>query len=224
MKEILKDFYYRYYKLRKYSLLYDRFKGFTMMSRWNYAKNLFLVDRFRNVPGVVVECGVWRGGMSAGMAAVLGPGREYYLFDSFQGLPAAKEIDGKEMLKWQAAKDAPGYFNNCSAEECFAREAMKLAGAPDAHIVKGWFKDTLPQFPKDREIAVLRLDGDLFESTMECLENLYPRVAKGGLIIIDDYCIWDGCAKAVHRFLAQRDLALKIRLYDNEVSFIVNDI
>lgn len=223
LKEAGKWSYYRWYKFRKYYPVYCRFKKFSMVTQWNYEKNLFLADRFRHVTGAVVECGVWRGGMSAGMAAVLGDSREYYLFDSFQGLPSAKDIDGEHMKKWQADKDAPGYFDNCSAEEAFAREAMRLSGAKNTHIIKGWFKDTLAQFPKDKPIAILRLDGDLFESTLECLENLYERVTKGGLIIIDDYTIWDGCARAVHHFLDRHNLPLKIRMYDNEVSFIVRD-
>jgi hypothetical protein len=88
---------------------------------------------------------------------------------------------------------------------------MQLAGARNATFVKGWFKDTVPgrEFPEP--IAVLRLDGDWYESTLTCLESLYPKVTPGGVVIIDDYYVWDGGARAVHEYLGARQSADRIR-------------
>lgn len=89
---------------------------------------------------------------------------------------------------------------------------MRRAGARDYHLVTGWFEHTLPAFVPPEPIAVLRLDADLYRSTRECLEALYPHVALGGLILIDDYYSpWDGCARAVHEFLSQRTGRDRIR-------------
>ena len=71
-------------------------------------------------------------------------------------------------------------------------------------VHKGWFDDTLSQFPQDGRIAVLRLDGDWFDSTLVCLEALWGRVIPNGLVLIDDYYDWSGCANAVHQFLDSR--------------------
>jgi O-methyltransferase len=79
---------------------------------------------------------------------------------------------------------------------------MKLSGAPSVSLVKGWFNETTPGFTPPCEIAVLRLDGDWYDSTRVCLENLYPHVAPGGIVIVDDYYNWDGCARAVNEFVA----------------------
>src|SRR5437868_2412691 len=91
--------------------IWQRYRHYTMIPRDLYVENLRLAERLAPVEGCVVECGVWRGGMSAGLADVL-PGRIHYLFDSFEGLPKAKEIDGPGALVWQANTTAPNYFNN----------------------------------------------------------------------------------------------------------------
>src|SRR5688572_8565156 len=106
----------------RFNRVFARFKSFTMIPRPTYNTNLRLANRVRQLPGCVVECGVWRGGMSAGIATVLGPGRDYFLFDSFEGLPAVKEIDGQAARDWQQNTTSPGYYDNCSASPEFARE------------------------------------------------------------------------------------------------------
>lgn len=191
--------------------IHRRFRPFTMIHEGEYAINLALAERIRDVPGCVVECGVWRGGMSAGMATVLGSTRHYYLCDSFEGLPPAKAIDGDSAIRWQADTAGPRYYDNCAAEETFAIEAMAIAGVGSYSIVKGWFDDTLPRLSLDQPIALLRLDGDWYDSTMTCLTALYPKVATGGLVVIDDYYTWDGCARAVHDYLSATSSTERIR-------------
>ncbi len=198
-------------KNRKYFDIYDKYSEFTMMSAENYVLNLKIAERFQNVKGCVVECGVWRGGVSAGMAELLGNNRNYFLFDSFEGLPPAQEIDGASALEYQRNTDSPYYFDNCKAEKEWAEKAMKKSGAQKFTAVQGWFNDTVPGYNFNEPIAVLRLDGDWYDSTMVCLENLYPLVVKGGLIVIDDYYMWDGCARAVHEYLGKQKSSDRIQ-------------
>ena len=109
---------------------------------------------------------------------------------------------GTAAIVWQSKTDSPTYYNNCGAPEEEAAAAMKLSGATSYSLVKGWFNETIPRFTPPSEIAVLRLDGDWYDSTRVCLENLYQHVAPGGIVIVDDYYNWDGCARAVNEFLA----------------------
>jgi O-methyltransferase len=187
----------------RFCFIYRKYRHYSMIPRRIYINNLVLAHQLRNVDGCVVECGVWRGGMIAGIAEVLGPSRRYFLFDSFQGLPPAKEIDGQAAIAWQTKVDSPIYYNNCTASEMEARTAMQMSKAVQYSIVRGWFEETLPHFKPPCPIALLRLDGDWYDSTRLCLEHLSPYLARNGIIIVDDYYFWDGCARAVHEFLAK---------------------
>lgn len=205
----------------KYSTIYYKFRKFTMIPPVTYLHNLMLADKYRHVQGVVVECGTWRGGMVSGIGQLLNdPSRKYYLFDSFEGLPVPTDEDGQHAFDWAADKTSDLYFDNCSAEIAYAEKATKLAGLKNVELIKGWFSDTLPHFDKSQKIAILRLDGDWYDSTMQCLDNLYDSVVPGGLIIIDDYYTWDGCSRAVHDFLSKRGLADRVRTFNNSVCYI----
>jgi O-methyltransferase len=202
--------------------IYKTFKDYTMIPKEIYLANLELVRKNNSIRGAVVECGTWRGGMIAGIAKILSSqDRKYFLFDSFEGLPRAEEIDGESARKWQSETDAPQYYNNCKTEKHFADQAMKASGAANYSITKGWFNETLPLFDKKEKIAILRLDADWYKPTQQCLENLFDNVVKGGIIIIDDYYVWDGCTRAVHDFLSKRKLSDKIYQYNNTVSYII---
>ena len=166
-----------------YFSIYRRYKNFTMTSPEDYVTNLRLTKKVQDVQGSVVECGVWRGGVSAGFGDLM-PGHKFWLFDSFEGLPAAKAIDGPAALDYQADTEAATYLDNCRAEQAEAEKAMSLSKATDVNIVKGWFKDSLPSFPKEEKIALLRLDGDWYESIMDCMELLYPKAASFTLVPI----------------------------------------
>src|SRR5258707_1023570 len=108
----------------RYRRIASKYQHWSMIAKSVYVGNLRLAAQVKNVSGAVVECGTWRGGMIAGIADVLGSKRRYYLFDSFEGLPPAQEIDGGDALKWQANRTGPKYYNNCTASEEEAREAM----------------------------------------------------------------------------------------------------
>ena len=148
------------------------------------------------VPGDLIETGVWRGGVVIFMRAILeaygDASRAVYAADSFQGLPppdvAAYPADTGSRLH-----DAePLVVSRADVERNF-----RLYGLLDDRVrcLEGWFKDTLPTVA-DRTWAVVRLDGDMYESTMDALVNLYPGLAPGGFLIVDDYA-FEPCKQAV---------------------------
>jgi O-methyltransferase len=98
---------------------------------------------------------------------------------------------------------------------------MALAGVSSPNLVKGWFEKTLPGFRPSEPIALLRLDGDWYDSTMCCLEHLFPHVRRGGVIIIDDYFQWDGCTRAVHDFLSRGQRTEPIREFRDQLAYII---
>jgi hypothetical protein len=169
------------------------------------------------VPGDLVECGVWRGGAAFLMAAVLAQrgddSRRVWMFDSFEGLPAPRQVDGPAAHAYFENTDAPDYFDNCQADLDEVRASARRLGVADrTEIVPGWFDDTLPR-TRERigPIAVLRLDCDWHDPVELCLETLYDQVSPGGFVIVDDYYTYDGCAVAVHEFLGRRALPHRIR-------------
>jgi O-methyltransferase len=202
--------------------IYAKVRDYTMVDRNAFCDNLVLAETVQGTAGCVVECGVWRGGMSAGIANVLGNDRDYYLFDSFEGLPPAKTIDGPAAVAWQKDTTSPKYYDNCRAPAEYARAAMNLAGVQRFHLIAGFFDKTLPEFQLQEKMALLRLDGDWYESTMVCLKHLFDKVAEGGLIIVDDYYTWDGCSRAVHDFLSSKNAHERVRSY-NSIAYIVKE-
>ena len=204
-----------------YYLLYEKYKDCSMVPPDTYVRNLVLAELVSPVEGAVVECGVWRGGMIAGIAEILGHDRDYYLVDSFEGLPPAQEIDGASAIAWQQNTQSPLYFDNCAAAIEVAQATMQRAGVPRVHFVRGWFSESLKEFEVKGAIAVLRLDGDWYDSTMDCLNYLYPQVASGGLVLVDDYYVWDGCSRAVHDYFSKHQLATRIQQFDGDVCYFL---
>jgi O-methyltransferase len=197
---------------------FAEFSPFTMAIEDVFLANLELAEQIRSVEGCVVEMGVWKGGMVAAIAKLLGPQRQYFLFDGFSGLPPAQSKDGASALAYQRDTEAPGYRDNCAADQHHAIEAMRKAGIDSYRIISGDFATTLCGFVPP-PIALLRLDADWHAATLLCLVRLFDHVVSGGLIIIDDYFVWDGCSRAVHEFLAARSRPERIR-HLREVPFI----
>lgn len=164
-----------------------------------------------DVGGDLVETGVWRGGASIFMRAVLKAegeeGRTVWCADSFEGLPEP------DIQKYPQDKDVIWHKQSLlavSLEEVKAN--FRKYGLLDDRVkfLKGWFRDTLHSAPMER-IAVLRLDGDMYESTMDALCALYDRVEPGGFIIVDDYGIpEDTCRLAVDDFRSDRGITDEI--------------
>lgn len=201
----------RYLIESRFSRIYHKFRDFTMMPEESYVHTLQVAATAVGLEGCVVECGVWRGGTAAGLLSVLGTSRKLYLFDSFAGLPPAQQIDGKAAIEYQKNTGGPWYFNNCQAPPCYVEKALDLVGALDYEIRSGWFSDTLPQFHTSQPIAVLHLDADWYDSVFICLDYLFDSVAPGGVIIVDDYYVWDGCCRALHDYLSKRSAVERIR-------------
>jgi O-methyltransferase len=197
--------------LAKAATVSKRYRQHTMISQKRFVDNLMIAERWAPPGGEVVECGVWRGGMIRALADMLGPNRKYHLFDSFEGLPPAREeLDGRAAVAWQQDTTSPAYHDNCSADEAHARALFAGSGF-DAEFHRGWFDETIPKYQPERPISVLRLDGDWYDSTMTCLRGLVPHLAPKALILVDDYFDWDGCARAVHDYLAETKSTMRIR-------------
>jgi hypothetical protein len=160
----------------------------------------------REVPGDLIETGVWRGGGSIFMRAILKihgiVDRKVWVADSFEGLPPPNE------KKYPHDKKVDLYKFEVLAvpiEEVVSN--FNRYGLLDDQVifVKGWFRDTLPDVEID-QLAVMRLDGDLYESTMDALVNLYPKLSVGGYVIVDDYGAVKACNEAIHDFRRQRGI------------------
>lgn len=174
--------------------------------------------------GSFVECGTWRGGALAFFAhSYLRQGGRpdscrIYGFDSFQGMPRMTAADGKGTSRWLYGREMEelgpellnggliaSHVNRASMDEC--RRLLLETDYPSDRvaIVPGWFQETLPAW-RDRvgAIAILRIDGDFYESTRVCFEELYERVMPGGAVVIDDYGTFEGCRRATDEFLSSR--------------------
>lgn len=166
-----------------------------------------------NIPGDFIETGVWRGGASIFMRGVLKAhgvtDRTVWIADSFQGLPPS---DG-ENYPADAGKDWSRFdYLRVSLEQ--VQENFRRYGLWDDQVkpLVGWFKDTLPTAPIER-LAVARLDGDMYESTMDALNALYPKLSPGGFLIVDDYAIVV-CRCAVDDFRAKHGITAPIHHVD----------
>jgi len=157
------------------------------------------------VPGDYIETGAWRGGACIYMAAILAAygdsKRKVWVADSFEGLPPP---DVEHYPADAGDRHHTVDALRVSLEEVQANFAR--FGLLDARVefLKGWFKDTLPGAPIER-LAILRLDGDMYSSTMEALEALYDKVSPGGVVIVDDY-ILPACKQAIDDFRARRGI------------------
>jgi hypothetical protein len=153
------------------------------------------------VKGDLMECGVWRGGTTVFMRGFLAAygeaARTVWVADSFQGLPAPS-VPQDEGLDWSASK-----YPMLSVSLATVRRLFKRYDLLDEQVrfLPGWFKETLPRALIQR-LALLRLDGDLYESTMDALTALYYKVSDGGFVIVDDYHCIPVCRLAVDDFRA----------------------
>jgi hypothetical protein len=159
-----------------------------------------------DVPGDLIETGVWRGGVCIFMRAVLKAhgvvDRTVWAADSFEGIPT------------------PGAHSHPRDQQCALHRLNDLLAIPREEVeenfhrygllddqvrfLPGWFRETLPTAPIER-LALLRLDGDVYESTTDALVHLYPKLSPGGYVIIDDYLI-SACREAVHDFRAEHGI------------------
>jgi O-methyltransferase len=169
------------------------------------------------VAGDFVECGVWRGGASIFARAALdahgAADRVVWLADSFEGMPKlTSELDKLDQdmsdHDWLAV----------TVDQ--VRDNFRKFGLLDDNVkfIKGWFSDTLAKAPVER-IAILRLDGDHYTSTMDALNGLYGKVSSGGYIIIDDYNAFAGCKRAVTEFRDRHGIRSELIPIDHTAVF-----
>ena len=191
-----------------------------------HAKTMIGIDRLNNiqhciedtisnnVPGDLIETGVWRGGATIFMRALLKvhgvSDKMVWVADSFEGLPRPNEE------KYPA--DKGDKYHIYTELKVSIDEVKKNFLAYDlldnqVQFLKGWFKDTLPSAPI-KSLSVLRLDGDMYESTMDALVNLYPKLSAGGYIIIDDYNWIGSCRQAVEDYRIEHGIDNEIRKID----------
>lgn len=183
---------------------------FTMTNEERLIALIRAVEYISNyeINGAIVECGVWRGGSMMAVALKLEElnniERELFLYDTFQGMTEPKEIDIQ--YDGKSAQELLGTNSGDTSIWAYASlesvvENMNSTGYPKGkiHYIKGKVEDTIPGIlPK--QIAILRLDSDWYESTKHVLEHLFPLLDSKGVLIIDDYGHWQGCKKAVNEY------------------------
>jgi hypothetical protein len=189
--------------------------AYTLVGRRRVDQIILAVDQLirEKVPGDLMECGVWRGGACILMKGMLDDrrikDRKVWVADSFEGLPEPHldTDEGLDMTK-EALPDVAVGLDLVKAN-------FERFGLLDERVefLRGWFKDTLPTAPVER-LALLRLDGDLYSSTMDILQNLYDKVSPGGFVIVDDYGALAQCARAVNDFRAERSIVDPIQKID----------
>src|SRR5579864_5869722 len=163
----------------------------------------------QGIRGSAVECGVARGGSGAAIATALSeadPSRQVFLFDTFEGLPAPTREDPDY-------ERAVQYTGKCRGELEEVDDFFRRLELRNFRLIKGRFQETLP-VADTGDISLLHIDGDWYESTRACLENLWDRVSEGGIVQIDDYGEWQGCRKAVDEFFAKRAIGIRLHYID----------
>ena len=192
--------------------LYETVRPYSMMSR---ARLRGIYDGIRglaqrDIPGDFVECGTAKGGCAAlmGLASKQQQlSRSLWVFDTFEGLPPPTKDDPDFDLAKAWEGECRGGYDE--VQDLFDR----LGVLEEITMVKGLFQDTVPT-AEVRQIALLHLDGDWYDSTMVCLAHLYDKVSPGGIVQIDDYGHWAGARKALHEFMDARNLDVDLRYLD----------
>lgn len=166
------------------------------------------------IPGDLIECGVWRGGSVVFMRGLLAAfevtDRIVWVADSFEGLPPPTTAPDLELGIDLSRERVPALAIDIDT----VKRAFSAHGLLDQQVrfLKGWFSETLAEAPIE-QLALLRLDGDLYSSTRDALVALYDRVVPGGFVVVDDYFL-PCCRKAVEEFLVERGIQVPIERID----------
>ena len=206
--------------------IYDIVKPYTMTSpeRVNALIEAVHYVVKNKIDGAMVECGVWKGGSIMAMALTLmrldAENRDLYLYDTFSGMSAPSDADvsihGKKahekFSKTRISEDASDW---CLSPLDEVKENVFSTGYPKekTYFIKGKVEDTIPKdIPK--EIALLRLDTDWYESTKHELTHLFPLLKLNGVLIIDDYGGWKGARKAVDEYISDNNIRILLNRID----------
>jgi|APSaa5957512535_1039671.scaffolds.fasta_scaffold105662_1 O-methyltransferase len=172
-----------------------------------------------SISGSFVETGTWTGGASSyALLSMMRNNtvRTYWGFDSFEGMPSPTVEDGDHGKKWIG--DDNTTINNADREACYQFLLNTGYEKSKINLIKGWFEDTLSVHKRHiGKISILRLDGDFYESTKVVMEQLYPQVVDGGVVIIDDYGHFEGCRRAIKEFAPEQ----KILYGDDGVRYFI---
>jgi O-methyltransferase len=206
--------------------LVERVRPYTLTSPERICSCVRAVEYLvaNEIPGDVVECGVWKGGTVMAIALTLlrlgDRNRHLYLFDTFEGMapPTDADVDfrgaGAAAQLAKSTKGPEGRVWAYASLEEVQRAVLGTGIDPSrVHFVKGRVEDTLPAQAPD-QIGLLRLDTDWYESTRHELVHLYPRLVSGGVIIIDDYGHWQGARRAVDEYVACERIPLLLNRID----------
>jgi hypothetical protein len=217
---------------RRHAAIFQQVRPYTMTSfqRVGALCQSMAYIESNKVAGAVVECGVWKGGsMMAAALALLrleSTCRQLYLFDTFTGMPAPGPADvdlrGRSAQDWLCDDSRAADMVRACCDVHTVRQAMVRTRYPWKKIlfVPGRVEETLPAEAPGR-IALLRLDTDWYESTCHELEHLWPRLADGGVLIVDDYGHWQGARKAVDEYFTRQRIDLPMHEIDYTGRLIV---
>ena len=182
----------------------------------------YVVDQ--GINGDIVECGVWRGGSMMAVAQTLASrqcaSRALWLYDTFEGMspPEERDVDhvghsAAKLLADQSPEDPTSVWCQCSLEEVKKNLAKVDYPQEQIHFLKGPVEKTIPDLVPEK-IALLRLDTDWYQSTKHELIHLFPRLADGGVLIIDDYGHWQGCRQAVDEYFRNINVPILLNRID----------
>jgi hypothetical protein len=203
--------------------LYEKVKPYTLTSHERVAtlRQAVIYVVKAEIPGAIVECGVWRGGSMLAVATTLVSlgvtDRDLYLFDTFTTMPPPGEEDvsvlGQPVADFYDDALKSPVFAYLPMEEVKALLAKTGYPAERMHFVKGMVEDTIPdQAPE--QIALCRLDTDLYVSTVHEMRHLFPRIPEGGVLLVDDYGEYLGARKAVDEYFAQHGIDILLNRID----------
>lgn len=198
---------------QKFMSIYERCQPFTMTSIERmyglHAAANYVVDN--DIPGDFVETGVWRGGSSMMSALTLlardAAKRDLWLYDTYEGMTepteADRSFDGRSAQ--EQYEEIPDW---CAASKQDVETNMFSTGYPPErlHFIEGKVEDTIPSAGTPAQIALLRLDTDWYVSNKHELENLYPLLSPGGVLLIDDYGHWEGVRKSVDEYFSEQGI------------------
>ena len=178
-----------------------------------------------DIPGSIVECGVWRGGSMMAIAHALKrlakDDRDLYLFDTYEGMTSPTDFDISPSGEPALVKFHRTKRTNDTSEWCYVpieqvqRNLVNTGYSTDRmNFIKGKVEDTIP-CSAPNQISLLRLDTDWYESTRHEFIHLFPRLSVGGVLIIDDYGHWQGSRKATDEYLAQNNISILLNRIDS---------
>ena len=194
----------------------------TMCSKERIQSLQNTLHKINNLDGHIVECGTWRGGLAALMLQhILDNKLNKFLFiyDTFEGMPEPGDKDHPDALRRYSELKDGEYSDWCRAGIDIVRDTLRQVTktySDRCYLIKGNVENTLEGFGPD-SIALCRLDTDWYSSTKVEMEVLYPKVVKGGYIIVDDYTDWPGCKMAVDEYLSNLDEDYNLSIVDGSL-------